>query len=80
MSQFNITNSKVDQLSNSGNNYKNIGQGGQVAMSEQGNAVLTQGTNNKVQVDHKEGFWTLLWSKLKGCWKWIISCFGVGKP
>ena len=71
MTQFNISNSKVEQLNNSGSNYKLVSDSGNNAVSEKGNVVLTVGNSNKVQVDHPKGFWSLLWDKVKSCWKWL---------
>ena len=70
MSQVNIHNSKVEQLYDRGNNYKQVSKDGNNAISDKGTVVQTAGVQNKVQVDHKEGFWSLLWTKIKGLWKW----------
>jgi hypothetical protein len=73
MTQFNIHNSKVEQVNDGGNNYKLVSDSGNNAVSEKGNIVQTAGTQNKVQVDHKDGFWSMLWEKIKGLWKWITG-------
>jgi hypothetical protein len=70
MTQFNITNSQVEQLTDSGNNYKLVSDSGNNAISAKGNVVQVAGDENKVQVDHKkEGFWSMLWKKIKSWWK-----------
>ncbi len=44
------------------------------AASEKGNVVQTSGERNRVQVDHpKEGFFGMLWKKIKACWKWLTG-------
>lgn len=74
MSQFNITGSNVGQLNDKGNNYQFSGNSGNVAVSEEGNAVVTQGSENKVQVDRpKSSFISLLWAKVKLLWAWAFG-------
>jgi hypothetical protein len=51
MTHFNISGSKVEQLTGSGNNYRLVTDSGSNAVSEQGNVVQTTGTGNKVEVD-----------------------------
>jgi hypothetical protein len=70
MSNVNISHSKIEQMSDSGNNYKFAGKAENIALSEQGNAVQTTGTGNKLQVNKPEkGLWTVIWRKLKAAWK-----------
>ncbi len=76
MSEFNIENSKIEQLSDSGNNYKITGASGNVAISQQGGTVQTVGDENKVQVGQTESFWKLLWGKVKAGWKVVAGWFG----
>ena len=73
MSQFNIRNSKIEQLNESGDNYKLVSKDGNNAVTERGNIVQTAGTRNKVQVDHKVGFWSMLWGKIKSLWTRIAG-------
>jgi hypothetical protein len=73
MSQFNIQNSKVEQLNDSGNNYKLVNKDGNNAISKEGEIVQTAGTLNKVQADHGQGFWSILWTKITGLWTWIVG-------
>jgi hypothetical protein len=73
MTQFNIHNSKIEQVNASGNNYKLVSDSGNNAVLEKGNIVQTTGTQNRVQVDHKDGLWAMLWEKIKGLWKWIVG-------
>jgi 3-polyprenyl-4-hydroxybenzoate decarboxylase len=69
MSNFNISGSKIDQLNNSGNNYKQTSKEGNNAISEQGSVVQTEGTENKVEVNKpKESLLASIWSKLKSLW------------
>jgi hypothetical protein len=70
MTQFNITNSQVEQLTDSGNNYKLVSDSGNNSIVEKGNVAQASGTENKVQGDpKKEGFWSMLWKKIKSWWK-----------
>ncbi|WP_020469343.1 hypothetical protein [Zavarzinella formosa] len=74
MAEFNIQNSKIEQVNDTGDNYKITGNSAPVVVS--GNdAVQTAGTNNKVQVAPSEqpSIWGKLWEKVKGWWK---TCFG----
>jgi hypothetical protein len=76
MSTFNINNSKVEQLNDSGNNIKFAGKAENNTVAEEGNVVQTTGAENKVTVDKpkeepKEGFWAQAWKKVVVCWKWI---------
>jgi ribosomal protein L6P/L9E len=73
MAEFNIENSKVEQVNDNGDNIKITGNSGQLVVSHDGNAVQTAGTENKVKVEQgkKETFWSELWGKIKGCWKWL---------
>lgn len=71
MSEFNIQNSKIEQLNDSGNNYKLVNRDGNNAVSEEGNIVQAAGAHNKVQVDRKASFLAMLWAKIKVLWKWI---------
>jgi hypothetical protein len=74
MSEFNIQNSKVEQVNDGGNNYKFTGNSNTNAISEKGNVVQTTGTGNKVQVDHsKPSLLSMLWTKIKACWKWLTG-------
>ena len=71
--RFNISGSKVEQLAGSGNNYKLTTESGSNAVSEQGNVVQTNGSENKVAVDRPRGFLSLLWTKVTGLWKWLFG-------
>jgi hypothetical protein len=58
--QFNQTNNNLGDVNN--------------AISEKGNVVQTVGAGNKVQVDHpKQSLWSMLWTKIKACWKWVAG-------
>jgi hypothetical protein len=55
-------------------NQTNNNLGGDVnnVIAENGNIVQSTGDQNKVEVDKpKSGFWSELWAKIKGAWKWI---------
>jgi hypothetical protein len=71
MTEFNIHDSKVEQLNDSGNNYKLVSETGSNVVSEKGDVVLTSGTGHKVQVDRPKGFWSVVWGKIRSCWKWL---------
>jgi len=74
MTQFNIQGSKIEQLSDKGNNYKVTSETGNIAFAEKGNAVLTEGTQNRVQVDRpKDNLVSMLWAKLKRLWAWAFG-------
>jgi predicted nucleotide-binding protein len=49
MTKFNITNSKVEQLSDTGNNYKFVGKSETDTLSEQGDVVQPVGIDNKAE-------------------------------
>ena len=72
MSEFNIHNSKIDQLNNSGDNYKQTSKEGNNAISQQGNVVQSEGEGNKIDVNKPSSLWASLWGWLKGRW--------TGKP
>lgn len=79
MTQFNIDNSKVEQLNDNGNNYKFAGKSETNAVSEKGNVVQVTGDgSHKIQVDKpKEGFITMLMGKLTSAWKWLTKGAGA---
>jgi hypothetical protein len=71
VSEFHISNSKIEQVNESGNNYKIAGNN---ASSEQGSVVQTTGNENKVTVQPpKESFLATLWNKIKTGWKWLFG-------
>ena len=62
-----IYDSKIHQLTGEGNNFTQTSQGGDNAVSDQGNVVVTRGSRNEVGVNKpKEGVWTSIWEWLKG--------------
>ena len=74
MTKFNITHSKVEQLSDTGNNYKFAGKAENIALSEQGDVVQTTGTDNKVETGKaEEGLLAKLWKALKTSWAWLTG-------
>jgi hypothetical protein len=73
MTEFNIQGSKIEQLNESGNNYKITGGSGNMALSDKGSLVQTIGDQNKVQVNEKPSFWGQLWVWIRACWKWIAG-------
>ena len=74
MTKFNITNSKVEQLSDTGNNYKFAGKAENIALSDQGDVVQTTGTGNQVEVSQpEEGILAKLWKAVKAGWSWLMG-------
>ncbi len=74
MTKFNITNSKVEQVSDTGNNYKFAGKAENIVLSEQGSVIQTTGTSNTVSVDHpKKGFLATILNTVKSWWKWLTG-------
>jgi hypothetical protein len=66
--KFNIQNSKIDQLNDSGNNIKLNSETGDNSVSESGNIVHTEGTENRVSVcQPKKGLWSslVMWFRKK---------------
>jgi len=76
VAEFNISNSKIEQLNDAGDNLKISNNSAPVVVSGS-DAVQTSGTNNMVEVAPKEkpSFGEKVWEWVKGCWKWI-----TGKP
>jgi hypothetical protein len=73
MADFNITNSKIEQVNDTGDNYKIANNSAPVVVSG-GEAVQTTGTNNKVAVAPKEqSVWAKLWDKVKAGWKAVFG-------
>jgi hypothetical protein len=80
--QFNQVNNNLGDVNNAisekGNVVQTTGGGttGDVtaAASEKGNVVQTSGSGNRVHVDRpKEGFWGMLWKKIKAGWKRLVG-------
>jgi hypothetical protein len=58
--QFKQTNNNIGDVNN--------------AISAKGNVVQTVGAGNRVQVERpKESLWSMLWAKIKACWKWLAG-------
>ncbi|HQU42191.1 MAG: hypothetical protein B7Z73_08615 [Planctomycetia bacterium 21-64-5] len=75
MTQFNINGSEVGQLNDKGNNYQFSGNN---ALSEKGDAVLSTGVQNKLELGHsKPNFLSMLWGKVKPLLK-LITGTGAG--
>jgi hypothetical protein len=49
MTKFNITNSTVEQLNDTGNNYKFVGSAGNITLPEQVDTAQTAAAENKVE-------------------------------
>jgi hypothetical protein len=76
MSTFNIHNSTVEQLNDSGNNYKFAGKAEQNLVVEQGNAIQSVGDHNKNLItEPKKRFWSQLWAKVRAGWGWLTGWF-----
>lgn len=71
MTKFNIVNSKVEQMNNSGNNYKTSADN--YAISSQGDVVQLVGDSS--QSYDNSAFWPQLLNKIKSCWKFIVSFY-----
>jgi formylmethanofuran dehydrogenase subunit C len=68
VTKFNITNSEVEQLSDTGNNYKFADKAENIAISNEGDVVQTTGTGHKVEVGKSEGLLAKLWNAVKAFW------------
>jgi hypothetical protein len=44
------------------------------AISEKGDVAQAVGARSKAQVNQpKEGFWSMLWKRVRICWKWLVG-------
>jgi hypothetical protein len=44
------------------------------AISEKGDVVQAVGPGSKAELKQpKEGFWSMLWKKIKNCWAWLVG-------
>jgi hypothetical protein len=74
MTQFNITNSKIDQLNDKGDNIKVGENTGNIAVSQTGTAVSSSGAASRVQASiPKTGVLTTLWKWIKSA----LAYFGL---
>ncbi len=79
--QFNQVNKNVGDVNNAISERGNVvqttgGTTGDVtnAASEKGNVVQATGGGNMTRVDQpKPSFWSMLWGKVKACWKWLFA-------
>ena len=76
MAEFNITNSTVEQLNDTGDNVKIAGNTAPVVVSGS-EVVQTVGDGNMVEVTAPKApsFWSQAWDKAKASWKWFIGLF-----
>jgi hypothetical protein len=65
MATFNINNSKVEQITDSGNNNKATGNG---VIANSGDVIQVTGNENKVSTQPKEGWVSQLWKNIKSLW------------
>jgi hypothetical protein len=77
MANFNINNSKVEQVNDQGDNVKVTGNKGSVAVTKgEGQTVQTTGSENKVSVEKpKDSLLKKAWKAMKG---WIVRLFSGG--
>ncbi len=73
MTEFNITNSKIEQLNDKGNNYKLANKSGNNVVADKGNAVQAAGNENAINVNQPKSFWSQAWEKIKAAWKWLLG-------
>jgi hypothetical protein len=73
MAEFNIQQSKIEQLNNSGTNYKVTGASGNVAFTGEGGTLQSAGTSNTVKATRASGFWSALWGKIRACVVWLFG-------
>ena len=79
--EFNQTNNNTGEVNNAISEKGNVvqttgGATGDVnnAATEKGNVVQASGGENKQQVDQpKPSFWSMLWGKVRACWKWLFG-------
>jgi len=77
MTNFNINNSKVEQLNDTGDNVKVVGNSGNIVMSDHGDVIQATGHDIKVKTEKgKEGLWSMLVKKIKAVGTWFIGLFG----
>jgi hypothetical protein len=75
VAEFKITNSKIEQLNDNGDNYKVANNSAPVAISGQG-VVQTAGEGHDVKADQKPEGPTLLmklWEYIKAGWKYVVG-------
>ncbi len=73
MAEFNITNSKIEQLNDQGNNLKIANNSAPVVVSG-GDTVQTAGDGNMVEtIQNEKSIWGRLWQSLKSGWKAIFG-------
>jgi hypothetical protein len=72
MAEFNVSNSKIEQMNDTGDNVKITGNQGSVAITKDGQIAQTSGTGNTVEVNKPQSNW------LKKLWNWIkTKLFGA---
>lgn len=66
MSNFNIKNSKIEQLNEKGNNYKLSSDAGNNVVSDSASIAQAQGSENRIQIAQaRENLWLALWKRIK---------------
>ncbi len=74
MAEFNIQNSKVEQIGDSGDNYQVKDNSGKAAYSQSGKVARNQGDNNKSQQKQPTpSIWLVIWNKFKALLRWIVA-------
>ena len=72
MTNFNIRDSKVEQLNQDGDNIKLVGNSGNVVVSSKGDVVQSIGDQNKPSINQpKPSLWSLICKKIVAIWLWF---------
>ncbi|HWA98776.1 MAG TPA: hypothetical protein VG713_09805 [Pirellulales bacterium] len=72
MTDFNISDSKIEQANSRGDNYKVTGNSAPVAISGR-DAVQAGGGNSKASLNHGSSLLAKLWRTVKTCWAYFFG-------
>jgi hypothetical protein len=82
VTNFNIQNSKIEQLNDKGDNIKLVSESGNNAVSQAGNVTQTSasasGGSARIESPKEEGHLAWLWGKVKAGFWWLLGLVGLG--